>query len=139
MYDKIGEKIKIITKVVTAIGAIASVIFGIVCATDGETGPAILFIVIMPPLLWASSFAMYGFGEIVDKICSIDKKLQPEMRKSEAIQRDDKIRKIAIFRNQGLITEEEYRLAISDDEQKLLILKERVTGGVITEEEYKAQ
>ena len=39
-------------------------------------------------LFWISGFAMYGFGELVDKTASIDKKLSELLRRSNAKKRN---------------------------------------------------
>ena len=76
MYDKIGGKIKVLTKAIAIIGIVASVIYGIVLLSSGQTVAGIIYILIMPFLIWISSFVLYGFGELVEKVCNIEKNIR---------------------------------------------------------------
>ena len=77
MYDNIGNKIKILAKTVCLLGIIGSVIFGlIVCFGTGEfRAIGLLYVLIGSIMSWISSFITYGFGELIEKVCSIDKKI----------------------------------------------------------------
>lgn len=66
MYDKIGGKIKALVKAIAIIGIVASVIYGIVLLSLGQIW-GIIYILIMPFLIWAGSFVLYGFGELIEK------------------------------------------------------------------------
>ncbi len=96
LYSNIGGKIKSLAKAAFIVEAIASVITGIVLIAIGDdTGPlgdAGLFISVFAGLLtivlgilaaWASSWLIYGFGEIVDKVCDIERNTRGLKRKSE--------------------------------------------------------
>lgn len=74
MYDKIGGKIKTLVKAIAIIGIVASVIYGIVLLSLGQIW-GIIYILIMPFLIWAGSFVLYGFGELIEKVCNIEKKI----------------------------------------------------------------
>lgn len=74
MYNEIGKKIKTLAKVLTVLGIVASVIYGIVILSF-EQNWGIIYILIMPFLIWASSFVLYGFGELIEKVCNIEKKI----------------------------------------------------------------
>lgn len=67
MFDNIGEKIKILAKILCWLGIIASVIVGIVLMIKDEslTLIGILIAVIGSLLSWAGSSIMYGFGRLV--------------------------------------------------------------------------
>ena len=75
MYDKIGGKIKTLTKALTILGIVASVIYGIVLLSLGQVW-GIIYILIMPFLIWAGSFVLYGFGELIEKVCNIEKNIR---------------------------------------------------------------
>ena len=84
MYNNIGKKIKMLAKVICWIGIIASVIFGLfMIAVGSQTyygGGAIVvsgFIIMIVGSLfsWIGSFFTYGFGELIDKTCEIEKKM----------------------------------------------------------------
>ena len=75
MYDKIGGKIKALVKAIAIIGIVASVIYGIVLLSLGQIW-GIIYILIMPFLIWAGSFVLYGFGELIEKVCNIEKNIR---------------------------------------------------------------
>ena len=107
MYDNIGGKIKGLAKATFIVEAIASVITGIaLMAADKD----FIFIglpamVLGPIVAWVSSWLLYGFGEIIDKLCSIErntgmimnpaelkkeiKKKQEARKKQEAIAKEE--------------------------------------------------
>ena len=79
MFDNIGGKIKALAQVVTWIGIIASIISGIaIISIDDEMIFVGLMVMIFGALSsWASSFVLYGFGQLVensDKLVKMAKK-----------------------------------------------------------------
>lgn len=83
MFDNIGKKIKSLAKVLCWIGIIAYVIIAIIlfilseevfwrepelCITLG-----FIFLIVGPLMSWINSFFMYGFGELIDKTCDIER------------------------------------------------------------------
>lgn len=158
MYDKIGGKIKTLTKALTILVIVASVIYGIVLLSLGQVW-GIIYILIMPFLIWASSFVLYGFGELIEKVCNIEKNIRKGSSKTdtETEQKDndedcekkedddgdeyntynERIAKIEELRDQGLITEEEYITLIPDEKSKLISLKQMLDDGAISEEKYE--
>lgn len=73
MYDNIGNKIKILAKVFFVIGAVASVIGAIYLFIEEAHILLCLAIAIAGSLLsWISTWLLYGFGEIIDKLCDIE-------------------------------------------------------------------
>ena len=119
MYDNIGKKIKGLAKAVFIVEAIAMVITGIaLMASDEYMIPIGLLVMVVGPLVaWVSSWLLYGFGELIDKTCDIERNTRGGERKSEAQSKIDseRISKIEKLRSQGLITEEEYQQAISKE------------------------
>ncbi len=75
MYSDIGKKIKTVGIVVCLIGIIASIEFGKAVWTDFGVTLGIVVIVGGSLLSWLFSFFFYGFGEMIDRITSIDNKL----------------------------------------------------------------
>jgi len=88
MWDNIGEKIKLLAKVIAWVGIISSVIGGISLISQGfdinqssRSGRGgELFIYLGTASLiggsiisWISSFFMYGFGELIEKTSIIEK------------------------------------------------------------------
>lgn len=69
MFDNIGKKIKILAYVLTWVGIIASVITGIAMMNsfDSTVRTIGLIVLIVGSLLsWASSFIIYGFGQLIE-------------------------------------------------------------------------
>lgn len=68
MFDNISGKIKTLAVVTTIIGIIASVIIGIVVlVTADELAFLGIIVIILGSLFsWASSFLIYGFGELIE-------------------------------------------------------------------------
>ena len=120
MFDNIGGKIKGLAKAVFIVEAIAAVIAGIaLIASDEDLIPIGLLVLFIGPIVaWVSSWLLYGFGEIIDKTCDIERNTRGGERKSEAQSKVDyeRISKIEKLRSQGLITEEEYQQAISKEQ-----------------------
>ena len=87
MYNNIGKKIKGLVKVLLTISIIfiaIAAVAGIIAAfaSGMEAGPAILVaigILIAAALwiliTWISTWMLYGYGEIVDKVAEIEKKM----------------------------------------------------------------
>lgn len=82
MFKNIGDKIKTLTLIISITGMVLSVVAGgvfimlnvfdefvynLVCG--------IIIMVIGSLYCWIGGFAMYGFGELIDRTSSIDKKL----------------------------------------------------------------
>lgn len=125
MFDNIGKKIKSLSIVLCWVGIIAYVIVAIIMFINASEGPyrteglytglGFAFLIGGPLLSWVSSFFMYGFGELIDKTCDIERNTHSGERKSVAQTKieTERIDKIEKLRSQGLITEEEYREAIA--------------------------
>ena len=116
MYDNIGKKIKLLARIITIIAVIASIIAGIILmALEQYWG--IIFIILFPFVLWVSSFILYGFGELIDNTCDIERNIGRGIYKSAVqIKQDDKKNKmLEKLRSEGLISEEEYREKISEE------------------------
>ena len=68
MYDNIGGKIKGLAKAIFIIEAIAAVITGIaLMVDDDEMIPfGLILLIAGPAIAWASSWLLYGFGQLVE-------------------------------------------------------------------------
>ena len=85
MFNDIGKKIKNWAKFVCWTGIIMSVIYAIIMfVMVGEApygtevfyfGLGIAFLFVGPLLSWIGSFFVYGFGELIDKICDIERNI----------------------------------------------------------------
>lgn len=79
MFDNIGEKIKGLTVFLFWLESIACIITGFVLMgvdDDWEyIGIGVAIALGGTLIAWASSFFMYGFGELICRVCSIEEKL----------------------------------------------------------------
>ena len=92
MFTNIGKKIKVFAKVLCWIGIIGGIISGLSLIVVGAKGAGIttnyygsssfvggtalivagvVLLILLPLLAWASSFVLYGFGEMVDSTSDI--------------------------------------------------------------------
>lgn len=80
MYDNIGGKIKGLAKVTFIAEAIAAVIsgFAIMGFDDDTILIGLLVLIIGPIIAWVSSWLLYGFGELIDKSCEIERNTRGE-------------------------------------------------------------
>lgn len=113
MYENIGSKIKVLTKTIFVIEAIAAVIIGFVLINRdlGLLGSIVMSIGTL--MAWISSFVMYGYGEIIEKVSSIEMRMNNEYRYREGNNRE--VEKLYM---QGLITESEYNRIQAGTRQK---------------------
>ncbi len=120
MFENVGRKIKGFVKIIFWIEAIASVVAGIVyMATAWDTQWIGLFIAAGGILVaWISSWMLYGYGEIIDKLIEIERNTRGSGKKSETQEKIDSERlgNLERLRAQGLITEEEYQQAASKEQ-----------------------
>lgn len=139
MYDNIGKKIKGSAIAIFIIGALACIIIGIVKIVTADDGLeltdnllsllssyqskeqrifyGICILLLGPVLSWILSWALYGFGELIEKTCAIERNTRSsctiEYTNSSAT--EDRLSRLKNLRNQGLISEEEYQQAIFQD------------------------
>ena len=82
MFSNIGKKIKVLAEVLALIGIVVSIIWGfsiIITNSDSSTKfnndyflPGIKIIVIGSLLSWIGSFALYGFGALIESVQHIE-------------------------------------------------------------------
>ena len=124
MFDNIGKKIKTLATVLCWGGIVASVIVAMMMFMLAEDsaeefmGPGLFFLIIGPLSSWISSFFVYGFGELIDKACDIERNTRGGERKSAAQAKveTERIEKLERLRSQDLITEEEYQQALAKED-----------------------
>ncbi len=75
LYGNIGKKLKGLAMGVFIVEAIGSFITAIaLMAEDEDLIPiGFLFLFFGPVIAWVSSWLLYGFGELVDKVCDINR------------------------------------------------------------------
>ena len=133
MYENIGKKIKLLAQAIFISESIAAVITGIVLWIDIEEGWCAMVLFGGPVVAWISSWLLYGFGELIDKVCDIERNTRgvaeksnshvhtptqsntPEQAKPEkaTMTKEERIANLDRLLAQGLITEDEYKMAIS--------------------------
>ena len=119
MYDNIGSKIKTLALIAAIVESVIAVIAGIALVFS-ESNMAILgifLIFLVPFVAFASSWLIYGFGELIEKVSYIAQRLRDGEQKFENTPEDNDKRNLQIkkLQEQGLITEEEYQQAISKE------------------------
>lgn len=92
MYSNIGEKIKVLAKIICIIGIVISVIsgLGIIIVSSISYNPGLsvlggLLVIVLGTLFsWLSTFFIYGFGELIDKVT----KIESEIKKQNSFDRE---------------------------------------------------
>ncbi len=77
MFDNVGRQIKSFAKVLFYLGVVGSFIGGLVLLAMGSEAweggtfiiAGLLLIVVGTLVSWISSLLLYGFGELIEKIC----------------------------------------------------------------------
>ena len=108
MYDNIGKKIKSMAKVIFWIETISA---GIALIGLSPISLGVLIGIGGFGIAVMTTWLIYGFGELIDKVSDIARNTYKNDGKSEAQLKDEYGRKekIEALRSQGLITEEEYQ------------------------------
>ena len=102
MYKDIGGKIKHAAYIMFAIQAILCAAMGLIYISEKDiTGFFILVFGIL--FSWISSWMIYGFGELIDKVSSIE--LSCTLEKTPKLILSD----LKKQRDEGLISEEKYQ------------------------------
>ena len=118
MFNNVGKKLNSLAMVMFVVLAIISFIAGILVLSinDDFIAPGLLIIFCGPLVALFFSWLLYGFGELIDKVTDIERSIRRGEHKSEAQTKFDsaRINRIEKLRSQGLITEEEYKKAISN-------------------------
>lgn len=116
MFTNIGDKIKNLAAVITWIGIIGSILGGIVMIAVGLESSEIFvlfgFLTAIAGSLvsWIGSFLLYGFGELIDRVAQIDRKLNNQA--SQPISGQQRIEALKAMLREGKITLEEYQEAV---------------------------
>ena len=120
LYDDIGSKIKSWAKGVFAVEVAVSIVAVVFLFVASEYWEWWYFLILFggPFVAWVSSWLLYGFGEIIDKLCAIEKNTRSPRKVSEEQMKVDSARmdQLERLRAQGLISEEEYRQAASKNQ-----------------------
>ena len=106
MYGNIGEKIKGLAIATFIIETVAAVIAGIALWVSIEEGWCVLIVFCGPIVAWLSSLLIYGYGEIIDKLCEIERNTDiitkpPKLKEESTLKKEKKI--IAVEENAVII------------------------------------
>ena len=138
MFDNIGKKIKILAYVLTWVGIIASVITGIAMMNSFDSTVrtiGLIVLIVGSVLSWASSFIIYGFGQLIENTdiiagrnkSSDSKNVSSNQQNGGTISvkpsatnaNSSKISTLNDLRKKGLITEEEYNRKMGELKWKM--------------------
>ena len=143
LFENIGRKIKAVACVCMLILSVGSLIAGLFLMMQEDGYPAIGLLVIIfgPVLSWVAALTTYGFGQLVENsdisVVQRDKtpvssdvpplgtahnteNPQTATSKKSAFcvtDRDERRKAIALMKEEGLITEEEYRQKLEELDQ----------------------
>ncbi len=133
MFENIGKKIKGFIAGIFWCEAIIAIGIGVLLAEETE-GISILIAVGFILVAWISSWLIYGFGEIIDKLSEIEQntrgmrtipatQVQPQVYherniKPEKISKDERIKNLEHLRSKGLITEDGYQQALQEEQYR---------------------
>ena len=115
MYENIGGKIKTLAKVICWIEIFACEVGGIVLCTMGSVFSVcmgLLLMILGSLLSWVGSFMLYGYGDLISRVQSIEENLYDSAGSSGESEKDSRIAELEGLKRQGLITEEEFENAI---------------------------
>ena len=125
MYEDIGKKIKSLATIVCWLGIITSVIIAIFLFASIEkvsyhlegtyTILGLCFMFLGPIVSWISGSLIYGFGELIDKACDIERNTRPHTENDtfQSSPDTDRAQTLQNLRSKGLISEDEYQEAIA--------------------------
>lgn len=75
LYNVIGKRIKRIAIITTMVFSVLSVIIGFIIGVNQGFEYGWAYVFLYPVLIWISSFVLYGFGELIDKVTKIEQAL----------------------------------------------------------------
>ena len=79
MFTDIGKKIKIYARVAFWVASVSGVILGFLLLTDAygveEVIPDVVLMIISPLAAWGTTIFMYGLGELIDRVCDLERGL----------------------------------------------------------------
>ncbi len=112
MFDKIDKKLKLVANICFLLTIAVAIVIAFVFINE-TNGISLALILIGPLVAWLTSCTLYAFGELVDKVCDIER----NTRNGNAPQGNQLADEKSIARKkeldalyaQGLITEEEYK------------------------------
>ena len=122
MFDNIGGKIKGLAKFNFGLGMSGSIIFGVMCLSaimrdSANAGKAFIVGMVIclggTLLAWLSSLTLYGFGELIEKVCLIEKYLRLQRKKEKSKKQDTQLPKESVEPNEAKKSNSEYMNELS--------------------------
>lgn len=123
MFQNIGEKIKMLAKVVCWVGIVGCVIGGIVLCAAGAglgndelmIGLGVVLMLAGPLASWIGSFVLYGYGELIVRVTEIHRCVSGvgESQEKETSDKERRIAKLTLLKEKKLISEKEYQNEIN--------------------------
>ncbi len=95
MYSNIGGKIKALAVICAGLEALACFVVGVILITMEMSGIGLALMLVGPCFAWISSFFLYGFGEIIDKVCDIEENTRNGQSKTKIKEISEKAEKEA--------------------------------------------
>ena len=74
LFNNSGKKIKILSNILFFLISLVGIILGIALSADTDEFFSI-FIFIAPLVGWVISLFVYGYGEIIERICKMEQKI----------------------------------------------------------------
>lgn len=125
MFDNVGNRIKVLSKVIFWVYLVISIILGIVLIVGGfesdYDSSALSFrgltLIITGPIVgWIIGLLMYGFGELIEKTSYIERSVRTNNKSDTELQVEYfRIIKLNKLRKKGIISEEEYQNAVRNE------------------------
>ena len=125
MFDNVGNRIKVLSKVIFWVYLVISIILGIVLIVGGfesdYDSSALSFrgltLIITGPIVgWIIGLLMYGFGELIEKTSYIERSVRTNNKSDTELQVEYfRIIKLNKLRQKGIISEEEYQNAVRNE------------------------
>jgi len=117
LYNNIGKKIKWLAKLIFIAESVISVIAGLCLIIFGYDMVllALTVLLICPLLAFVSSWLLYGFGEIIEKLTSLERNMcgsNSNYEEPKSYEYYKRVNEVDRLYSQGLINEQEYRRVI---------------------------
>ena len=80
----IGENIKMVARIASCVGVLGYFIWGILLVSAEQMLLGWIVIIVGSLISWISYYPLYGFGELVVRIVSIDEKLKKVESENQA-------------------------------------------------------
>ena len=89
MYDNIGGKIKKLAQATFLVEALAATIFGFYMLAEEDPIIGITIMLFGPIVAFVGSWLLYGYGELIDKSCEIERNTRGCIENEQAEKSND--------------------------------------------------